>query len=132
MAAVRMGLGGLHLVWGGGGGGGGESCGGGQGVQCVSVGWIGASLALGACLLLVFTVGGNLFVLLVVAANGKLRHKRTSLLICNLALADLLVGTPATSYTPPPSTQDHQIMGAFSSKARENPTTIILDAVKII
>ena len=41
--------------------------------------------------LTIFTILGNTFVLLAVCMNSKLRQKQTSILIANLAIADLLV-----------------------------------------
>ncbi|KRX28088.1 Alpha-1A adrenergic receptor [Trichinella nelsoni] len=50
-------------------------------------------IAVFPALLTVLTVIGNSIVILVIVADRKLFHKQSSLLIMNLAVADLLVGT---------------------------------------
>lgn len=48
--------------------------------------------ALVPALIMALTVAGNLFVIAAILTNARNRRKRTSILICNLAMADLLVG----------------------------------------
>ncbi|KAL1231035.1 Histamine H4 receptor [Trichinella spiralis] len=51
-------------------------------------------IAVFPALLTVLTVIGNSIVILVIVADRKLFHKQSSLLIMNLAVADLLVDVP--------------------------------------